>query len=556
MPAGIPRGARAVLGAPGRQLDRDTRAFMEPRLGRDLGDVRIHDDALAARSAALVGARAYAVDHHVVFGAGEFDPAGHRGRWLLAHELAHVLQQKEGQPVVMRTALPFDSTISVHHRVLVGETRFEVGKDAVAITADARWHLSDEEADNQGSRGSGLAEHEVCKSNAYHITLNQVGRLWDSEYGTCTFPSGGPVRSVWNQLPAGRYYLTIWTEDHNPDCVLEGQIHVEELSGIAGATCTRLPPGPIETLHDGLMLAGLIPVLGAAPDLINAGIYVVQGDWVGAGFSAAVAIPFLGDGFAVARQGEKLVIRAAGKDVESLGAQRIADAFDKAKAAARTAEHDAASAGKEAVSDTARAGGRASASTVDELAAEVDRDLAAERASVARKKVGMSRVEWGRQRAGATKGLYNLLERRAVVNRMRIFPGRTYLEQAEVVGVRSGGRLIRTAKLSTTGTGRIADILELDGTKATLEDLKSPSTQIKSVKGGMSSPDIEAEFRSTSEIAKQHAVEQEVIAEARRSGGKVVVSGRDPLTGAAREIELDPSAIRSRVADYNDIGNN
>jgi hypothetical protein len=84
-----------VLNSPGRPLDPVTHDFMAPRFGADFREVRIHTDDSAAHSAAAVGARAYTVGHNIVFGAGHYDPAGHAGRRLLAHELAHVVQQRE-----------------------------------------------------------------------------------------------------------------------------------------------------------------------------------------------------------------------------------------------------------------------------------------------------------------------------------------------------------------------------------------------------------------------------------------------------------------------------
>ncbi len=74
-----------------------TRAFMEPRFGRDFGAVRVHADEMAARSAAAMRARAYTVGHDVIFGAGEFAPNTRKGAQLLAHELAHVGQQGQAQ---------------------------------------------------------------------------------------------------------------------------------------------------------------------------------------------------------------------------------------------------------------------------------------------------------------------------------------------------------------------------------------------------------------------------------------------------------------------------
>jgi Domain of unknown function (DUF4157) len=333
-PTAVPQAVKDTLAAPGRPLESSARTFMEPRFGRSLADVRIHDDADAARSAALVGARAYTFGRHVVFGAGEFRGA-EAGRRLLAHELAHVVQQESGNPALMRKALPFDSTIEMRHRVLKGQTKFEVTTGAIAVTADARWHIRDEEGEEE--RRQELPTEKVCGTPTYGITVTQEA-WWDTDYGTCYFPSTGPRRAVWNKLPEDTYYLTIWVTDHNPYCVLEGQVHVEALSRVEGKTCTELPPGPMEKLHDALNLAGMIPALGAVPDAINAGIYAIEGDWKNAGISVAVAIPFLGDSFQAVRQGEKMVIKVAGKDVERLGTQKIAHALEEAKAEAKVAE--------------------------------------------------------------------------------------------------------------------------------------------------------------------------------------------------------------------------
>lgn len=93
-PAHAPPLVHEVLRAPGRPLDDATRGFMEPRFGHRFSDVRVHDDARAAASARAVGAHAYTVGSHVVFGEGRHAPGSTEGRSLLAHELAHVVQQR------------------------------------------------------------------------------------------------------------------------------------------------------------------------------------------------------------------------------------------------------------------------------------------------------------------------------------------------------------------------------------------------------------------------------------------------------------------------------
>ena len=64
--------------------------------------VRIHTDAVAAGSAELLGAEAYAVPDHIVFGPSRYDPASLAGRRLLAHELVHALSAPATAPVLRR----------------------------------------------------------------------------------------------------------------------------------------------------------------------------------------------------------------------------------------------------------------------------------------------------------------------------------------------------------------------------------------------------------------------------------------------------------------------
>lgn len=102
---GSPAAPRAAAAGPGGALPDDVRAYFEPRLGRDLGGVRLHTGADAARAARAVDARAYTVGRDIVFGAGEFAPGNAAGRRLLAHELVHVAQQT-APPALAGAAAP------------------------------------------------------------------------------------------------------------------------------------------------------------------------------------------------------------------------------------------------------------------------------------------------------------------------------------------------------------------------------------------------------------------------------------------------------------------
>ena len=99
--------AAVAVGGPGRPLDPATRNTMEARFGADLSAVRLHDDARAAAATRETGAEALALGDDVALG-DRHDPSAARSRELLAHELAHVVQQRAagGKAVAQRKGPP------------------------------------------------------------------------------------------------------------------------------------------------------------------------------------------------------------------------------------------------------------------------------------------------------------------------------------------------------------------------------------------------------------------------------------------------------------------
>jgi hypothetical protein len=89
-----PARLESALRSNAQPLDPPVREEMEAHFGVDFSSVRVHADRPAAESSLSIGALAYTVGSDVVFGAGRFDPKSREGRHLLAHELAHVVQQK------------------------------------------------------------------------------------------------------------------------------------------------------------------------------------------------------------------------------------------------------------------------------------------------------------------------------------------------------------------------------------------------------------------------------------------------------------------------------
>lgn len=119
-----------AISSSGQPLDGGTRTRFASRTGHHLGDVRVHNDGVAAASARALAARAYTIGRDIVFGAGELAPGTPQGQRLLGHELTHVIQQRNARSLVASSATPL--TISASADRAEGEA------DRVADALDDR----------------------------------------------------------------------------------------------------------------------------------------------------------------------------------------------------------------------------------------------------------------------------------------------------------------------------------------------------------------------------------------------------------------------------------
>lgn len=136
-----------VVSSGGSPLDTDTRTDMESRMGADFSDVRVHHDSAAHESAKGVGAHAYTVGNNVVFQRDAYDPGSPQGRTTLAHELTHVIQQRNGPvegteaPGGIRVSDPSDrferEAVANADRVLSGPAPEAAPAPAAPVSAPA-----------------------------------------------------------------------------------------------------------------------------------------------------------------------------------------------------------------------------------------------------------------------------------------------------------------------------------------------------------------------------------------------------------------------------------
>jgi peptidoglycan hydrolase-like protein with peptidoglycan-binding domain len=173
----VPPIVHDVLRSSGQPLDAETRAFMEPRFGHDFSGVRIHTDAQAGESARTVNALAYTVGRDVVFGAGQLAPGTTAGNRLLAHELAHVVQQ--GNRSRLQTKLTI-GPVNDHYEQEADRVTEQVmrGGDGAEPVLAATPHLQRTIGDGHdlnATRFSGNAVLEAAYDNERVIRMRHTG---------------------------------------------------------------------------------------------------------------------------------------------------------------------------------------------------------------------------------------------------------------------------------------------------------------------------------------------------------------------------------------------
>lgn len=147
-PTTAPPIVHDVLRSAGQPLDAADHAFFRPRFGHDFSKVRVHTDGRAAESARSVNASAYTVGDHVVFGEGQYSPSTTTGGKLLAHELAHTVQQSRGgQP-----PLP-ESYGQLERDADRAADQIGHGGDGIAVTGASAPSLAREPAGGKGATG-------------------------------------------------------------------------------------------------------------------------------------------------------------------------------------------------------------------------------------------------------------------------------------------------------------------------------------------------------------------------------------------------------------------
>jgi hypothetical protein len=188
-----------VLRSPGRPLDKETRATVGARFGHDFSQVRLHFGARAAASADAVSALAYTVGNDVVFGAG-VHPRSEAGQRVLAHELAHVVQQ--------RGAAPARGPLTVGRADDPAEREADLGapRSTSGHTVCLRRQLAPPGAP-AASAAMSRTEFERIMRRRFGVTEVRTGTFEEQATGVNTRrgvqPSGRITRAMWHPFDPG-----------------------------------------------------------------------------------------------------------------------------------------------------------------------------------------------------------------------------------------------------------------------------------------------------------------------------------------------------------------
>jgi hypothetical protein len=185
---------RDVLRGPGQPLDLASRAAMELRFGHDFGRVQIYRGDRASESARAIDARAYAVGSKIVLGGGFSSLDSGDGQRLLAHELAHVVQQRASDGAGLPATLRVGRTDSAAERE--------------AAVAERPGAATDTGTSAFGAITPSTVQRQPAPVGQLNLTIGEDGKVDLSVSGPNAPVIGNPTIGI-RRKPDGSYDLIV-----------------------------------------------------------------------------------------------------------------------------------------------------------------------------------------------------------------------------------------------------------------------------------------------------------------------------------------------------------
>jgi len=246
---------RDVVRSSGVPLAPDVRALMEACFARDLSRVRIHADRTADTSARALNAWAYTIGSHIVFRKGRYSPGTPEGLWLLAHELAHVVQQ-DGEPTMAALSVgdadhPLEheahwaaDLIAGGHSLPTGFTFWAAPAGIIQCHTDASCPGTRINPQDRGIGGNWAIEIAYKEENQSHENAIFFGSQYENV--DVLLPKGAPNKKFGNMLLSRLrglqnqrrpdiidFHNRVFYEIKTPEFVNEGMVQIESYYKIA-----------------------------------------------------------------------------------------------------------------------------------------------------------------------------------------------------------------------------------------------------------------------------------------------------------------------------------
>lgn len=205
--AAEPAAVQSQLGS-SHSLDGGVKAQMESAFGVNFSGVRVHTDATAQELSDRLNARAFTIGSDIAFSSGEYQPGTLIGDALIAHELAHVVQQGRANP----SAAPMQKGGAEHNSLEEDADVSAVGA-VVSVWGGAKGALKQTGENALPRLRSGLRLQRCSRGPTYDFELyrTRFNRYWnDPAFNTLPtsfdpeLPSKGPrttrAREIFNRI--------------------------------------------------------------------------------------------------------------------------------------------------------------------------------------------------------------------------------------------------------------------------------------------------------------------------------------------------------------------
>jgi hypothetical protein len=613
-----PAGVEQVLTSPGNQLEPALRQDMEQRFGDDFSDVRVHTDNKAADSARALKSLAYTVGSNIVFGNAQFAPSTSKGKKLLAHELTHVVQQRDSSVAIQRAPVPevelarMELAEALADLERTSQTDDEkagpVSSDGPLVPGDPRLCgspkcFTDEDIygeyyaykKREEAEANELLEQQRRGDEGMHARLMTLLELL-VKHG---LRKSEIIEELTDLPPRDRQVLTryglkmpgFWTkqidfQQHVRDVLIKYDAEWRKENFGAGPRMKAMTEEDAKAFEEQqrqkefvtAWLEGLPHVTGSFLGALGAQVTSIFTDdprKIAAGAKLGTALGGVTGSFATARSNAgSYSPDVVGEIASPVGSWRygkpaIVDAPTRTKAPKSEGPPNAPKV-KDVKTPTEpaalkppkpkRPGKQTKAQKQQKSAETLDNRIERVRNELAESKLRTLeykdvRASQGKsEKGGPIKGMWNKYEELYVLERARAHPDRIIIEQPRLIGIKAPNGKIRPTT-DIVEEGRTVDFLEIDGTKVLGAELKSQAEIVGSV-SGLKSPGLTGDFRSTSKVGEQRGREQIIIEEAIANGSNLVFKGKDIRTGENFTKEIGPNDYRSTVVSYDQLAPN